>query len=235
MVIITGTSSGIGYALAQHYLKEGKRVIGISRRKNIEHDNYQHILCDLSDPDAVEKLELDFSEKDELIFVHNAGILGNVQRYSDQTSSDLNEVFQVNLFSGATIIQKILQKAPSNQSLKIGMISSGAAKNAIPSWAAYCASKSALEIWTETMYLEELEKGRTNFTVYSISPGVVDTEMQQRIRNVHQTEFSAAERFRAFKENGELVNPELIAKKIIWLFNAKYSHQTVFNLKEITL
>ena len=48
---ITGTSSGIGFALANLLLKDSNNiVIGLSRRNNIEHKNYHHITHDLSLP-----------------------------------------------------------------------------------------------------------------------------------------------------------------------------------------
>jgi NAD(P)-dependent dehydrogenase (short-subunit alcohol dehydrogenase family) len=48
MVIITGTSKGIGKAVTENYLALGQKVIGIGRTKTIEHPNYQHLFVDLS-------------------------------------------------------------------------------------------------------------------------------------------------------------------------------------------
>ncbi|MBQ9833508.1 MAG: SDR family oxidoreductase, partial [Clostridia bacterium] len=49
-VLITGTSQGIGLAIAEHFLAEGHEVIGIDRRStSIRHNNYRHNQCDVRD------------------------------------------------------------------------------------------------------------------------------------------------------------------------------------------
>ena len=54
VVLITGTSKGIGAHLAAHYLAKGWRVAGCSRGEaTIEHDNYEHTLLDVGDETAV--------------------------------------------------------------------------------------------------------------------------------------------------------------------------------------
>lgn len=54
VVYITGTSRGLGKALAEEYLSQGHKVVGLSRGSTIKHSNYQHIPIDLAD---VEKIE----------------------------------------------------------------------------------------------------------------------------------------------------------------------------------
>jgi len=230
MVIVTGTSSGIGKAIADFYLNNGHLVVGISRRHVIEHANYQAITCDLSDHVALNNLSFEFIHSDVLL-INNAGILGNVQRISDQVELDLATVLAVNTIAPAILMQKLAQQCGSNFPLTVVNISSGAAKRAIPSWAAYCASKAALEMISETFYLEEQEKGRST-KVYAIAPGVVDTGMQTYIRSVHSTEFSASANFHAYFENGELISPEIVAVKIDKLLKIKYTGQVSYSLRD---
>jgi benzil reductase ((S)-benzoin forming) len=220
MVIITGTSKGIGKAITETYLKLGQKVIGIGRSNTIEHPNYIHILCDLNDPMAVRNIEIaSFIQEEDLIFIHNAGVLGEIKRFSDQSTSSLSSTFQVNLFSGAEILQQLLKKCSLDQSLKIMFISSGAGKRPIPSWAGYCASKAAVDLFIQTIHLEELEKGRSQFLCYSFAPGVVDTAMQEHIRSISPSEFSSQNQFKTLKENGSLNTPESVALTIVKLLS----------------
>jgi len=49
-VLITGTSQGIGRAIAWHFLAEGHEVIGIDRQdSSIDHSSYMHHVCDIRD------------------------------------------------------------------------------------------------------------------------------------------------------------------------------------------
>ena len=57
IIIITGTSKGIGSALANSYLQNGDIVVGCSRTKSdIEHPNYRHFLLSVDDEKAVVRM-----------------------------------------------------------------------------------------------------------------------------------------------------------------------------------
>lgn len=232
MIIITGTSSGIGFALAQLYLQTGEEVIGIGRRNTIVHPRYQHLSCDLSKADEVEQLILPPLSGNS-IFIHNAGILGEVRHFTQQSASNLQNVMQVNLFSGTCLVQKLLTQTALNEPLQVVFISSGAGKRAIPSWSAYCASKAAVDLWLQTIYLEEIEKGRTHFGCYTIAPGVVDTPMQAHIRTVAPSDFSSLQHFIALKAEEQLISPEEAARKITLILQFPFSAQIQWNLREV--
>src|SRR5690606_32680096 len=102
----------------------------------------------------------------------------------------------------------------SSKKLTIITISSGAGRRAIPSWANYCASKAAVDLFSETLQ-EEAEELNIDLKVFSIAPGVVDTDMQQAIRNTTTSSFSQVEKYQKLFANGELLTPEFVAKKII--------------------
>lgn len=210
--IITGTSSGIGKALAELYLEKGVRVMGIGRRHSITHPSYAHLTCDLSDLQSVEALS--FAElTGNVLLINNAGMLGKVERLSDQHPTDIARVLQVNVTAPAILMGKLAQHCGDLNRLTVVNISSGAAKRAIPSWTAYCASKAAIEMLSETFYLEEREKGRDTH-VYCVAPGVVDTTMQQQIRGANTSTFSSHKRFQDLYQQGELKDPATVADQI---------------------
>ncbi len=57
-IFITGTSCGIGKAMTELLLRDSNNyVIGFARTKSIEHENYEHVFLDLSNPEEVKEFE----------------------------------------------------------------------------------------------------------------------------------------------------------------------------------
>jgi benzil reductase ((S)-benzoin forming) len=207
--IIIGVSTGIGLGLAEHLLNKGHRVIGIGRKSSIQNPNYSFLQLDLSDERAVH--DFTFPEaKENLVFIYNSGILGEVMSISRQSEMNAKNVFQINYLAAVALTQKVLKLDFLEQ---IIYISSGAAKRAIPSWSQYCASKAALDMFAETLQLELNAEAR-DIVVRSVAPGVVDTPMQTLIRETNESDFPSVENFRALHENGELSSPQEVAQKL---------------------
>jgi benzil reductase ((S)-benzoin forming) len=229
-IIVTGTSSGIGKAIAEYYISQGKAVTGIGRRHTISDALYTAVNCDLSDRNAVEALS--FEVDSDVLLINNAGVLGNVKRLSDQPV-DIAFVLAVNTVAPTVLMSRFAQLCGDRFSLTVVNISSGSAKRAIPSWGAYCASKAALEMISEVFYLEEREKGK-NTKVYAVAPGVVDTNMQNAIRSVAPADFSASETFQNYKENDELADPAIVAQKLDRLLQLPYDGKVSWSLRDIS-
>lgn len=235
MVIITGTSRGIGKAIAENYLSRGEKVIGIGRNHTISHSNYSSIVCDLRNQEQVNQVNFQPFGEEPIIFIHNAGILGKVDYFERLESSEIAEVMQVNLFAGATLLQQLLKKLPKTQSFKCVFISSGAGRNPIASWASYCASKAAVDLFCQTIQLEEQQLGRTDFKCISVAPGVVDTDMQASIRESKEVSFSEVERFKEYKNSNQLYSTELVAKKFMKLVHETPLDEVLYSLRDIEL
>jgi benzil reductase ((S)-benzoin forming) len=219
-IVITGVSGGIGYALAEFYLHKGNTVIGIGRNNVLSHENYTFLKCDLQDEKSIDLLKIPLKDEPVLL-INNAGILGEVGRLTEIESASINAVFQVNIVAAMLMTQKL---ALTENELMVVNISSGAAKNPIPSWGAYCASKAALDMFSKVFFLEEKERGRST-KVYSIAPGIVDTPMQNQIRKSSSNSFSQVQKFIDFKENQELTNPIVVAEKIDRILALPYSEE----------
>lgn len=235
MVIITGTSRGIGKAIAENYLSLNEKVIGIGRNHPISHPQYSSIHCDLSIPESVEQISFPDLSLEAVVFIHNAGILGTVDYFEKLDSTEISRVMQVNLFAGAVILQKLLRQIPKSQSFKSIFISSGAGKTPIASWASYCASKAAVDLFCQTIQEEEQQLGRKNFHCLSVAPGVVDTDMQTFIRNTDEQAFREVARFKEYKNSNQLFSPELVAKKLFKLVHETPLEQVLYSLRDIHL
>lgn len=231
-IIITGISSGIGYTLTKHYLKDGYNVIGIGRRNSIHHKNLLFISKDLTKTSDFSFLKESILNADELLLINNAGVIGNIERISEQKNSDIASTIQINTIAPMLLCQFVLQNFPLKNPLTIINISSGAGKRPIPSWASYCASKAALDLFSQTIYLEEKERDR-NLKVYSIAPGVVDTPMQEQIRKADSSNFSSLHSFQLLKENNELTDLNTVVEKIETLLHSPYSGEVIYSLRDI--
>lgn len=227
-VFISGVSKGLGKALAEQYLNLGCKVVGMGRSHSISHPNFRFIEVDLRSISALEAI--DFKGDDEVILINNAGVIGHIKRLSDQKQLDIQEVITVNTIAPMVLAANLLKQIPLNQIVTVLNISSGAASRSIPGWASYCASKAALDRFSETLYMEEKEKGRA-IRVFSIAPGVIDTEMQSTIRASQAEDFSSLETFKVLKLNNELQSAEETAVNLIDFLNRYNKDYAVGSLK----
>ncbi len=215
---ITGTSRGIGKALAEILLREESNfVYGFSRGNNINAENYKHSDLDLSDTEKVKEFEFpEFKDADSITLVNNSAASMEVKRMGNLSSGNIVEVFNVNLISPSLLMNKFFKKYQDQICKKIIMnISSGAAHKAIESWSVYCAAKAGLAMISEVADAEQKLKHPNNpVRIFSFGPGVVNTQMQTKLRNVSPEDFSMVGRFIDFYEKNELAEPEDIAVKI---------------------
>ena len=94
IIVITGTSKGIGKAIANYYLEQNDFVIGCSRNESsITHPNYKHFSLEVSDEKAVVSMvravKKEFGKID--ILINNAGIasMNHILTTSVETISKL--------------------------------------------------------------------------------------------------------------------------------------------------
>jgi benzil reductase ((S)-benzoin forming) len=210
---ITGTTSGLGRALTSELLKhENHWVFGIARSSITQSDRYRHLQLDLSQPDFP-FFEFDATDCDTIVLINNAGWIGPVVPLGEQTDSDIELAFGVNLSAAVVLTNRFLKQTKSFAGRRVIInISSGAANYPVASWATYCASKAALDMITKVLREESPE-----VESLSIAPGIVDTAMQKEIRSANPDQFMAHARFMSYYENGELTAPEVVAAKIIGL------------------
>lgn len=229
-IYITGVSQGIGKALALELLSNGNTVIGFGRNNTIEHACYTFVYCDLNDLNSLQKIQFE-ADEEGAVLINNAGIIGPLTRISDQDRESLLSVMTVNTLAPMLLCQQFLKQVSQKTRAVIVNISSGAANRPIPSWASYCASKIALDRFSETICLEELEKGR-NLAVYSIAPGVVDTPMQTEIRSADPEHFSSLNTFQELFKNKELTDPSEVAKKLASLLFMPFDGKVIRSVRE---
>ncbi len=169
-ILITGTSSGIGKYLAEKFLENGYNVTGISRSSSINHNRYLHINCDLRDVSNLDKKKL-LKLKNIYFFIHNAGIHGPIGKFNDLNFQEWKETFEVNLFSGAYILQILIKNIIQNKGGCI-FIAGGGSANSMPYFTAYSSSKTAL-----VRFVENISEEYSDLRAHCISPGPNKTKL----------------------------------------------------------
>ena len=185
VILITGSSSGIGRATAAAAAARGHRVFATARQTDD--------LADLSLPGSIDALPLDVTDAGSIeravaevlrrcgrldALVNNAGY-GQYGSLEDVALGDWKRQYDVNLFGAVAAIQAVLPALRESGGGTIVNVSSVAGKIAIPFAAPYCSSKHALEAISDSLRLEVAPFG---IRVVVIEPGPIATRFGDRAR-----------------------------------------------------
>lgn len=218
VVIVTGASRGIGRAIVEILLAQtGTRVAAVARNcaplaplvqqhpsslLTIEGDLAEDGRSGTVSQRVVEQVTAEYGSIDAIVF--NAGVLDPVGPVAQADVEAWRLHFDVNLFSVARLLAAAM---PSLRALhgRVVMVLSGASVKPYYGWGAYCASKAALNALAQQVVLEE-----PDVQAILVAPGVVNTSMQQDIREKFGANMTpeSLKRFTDLHELGQLVAPE---------------------------
>lgn len=221
LFVITGASKGLGKALVNELTKDPLvSVIGISRSTLEDNRSYTHISLDLTNiPKLIEGLDIIFPQGNfkKVVLINNAGWIGEIAHNGRLDPLSIEKIHQVNVIAPGILMNAFMERYNDLEGVKLVVnISSGAANKEMDGWSGYCASKAALNQMTKVAQHESNLQNR-GFKLYALSPGIIDTPMQETIRAASEENFSKLSKFRSFKENNELSSASKTAKKVIYL------------------
>uniref|UniRef100_UPI0028A1F016 SDR family NAD(P)-dependent oxidoreductase n=1 Tax=Chryseobacterium sp. TaxID=1871047 RepID=UPI0028A1F016 len=179
-IIITGTSSGIGFVLAEYFGKKGHKVYGLSR-KHTESSYFTSIPTDVTDNNAVQNAIAEVLKTENRIdvLINNAG-MGMVGAVEDSSKEDILKLFNLNLVGAVQMMSAVLPKMRENKFGQIINVSSIGSEMGLPFRGFYSASKSALDKVTEAMRYEVYP---WNIHVCSLHLGDIKTNIaENRVR-----------------------------------------------------
>jgi short-subunit dehydrogenase len=209
-LIITGASSGIGYATAKLFQEDGYHVINLSRSK-INLKNANHLTADLSKRDwsneVSKKLSSILTDSSEISLIHNASMMqsDNVENID---INNLRDIYEVNLVAPA-ILNKIIIPYMKNGS-SILYVGSTLSEKAVPQMSSYVTSKHGM-IGLMRSTCQDLF-GRYIHTA-CICPGATETEMLQEYVQGNQ---EALDMMAQTLSENRLISSEEIAKTLFF-------------------
>lgn len=220
---VTGTSRGLGKACVEYLLCAGWEVIGIGRsiphfEDKIPAENYSHIFLDLSDAEKTAELMLPYKpEAPRHLLINNAGTLGEIAPVGKLNNKQLIKDYNLNVITPAILSNKFMMLTQSKYDKKryIINVSSGAAKHPYAGWAMYSSSKAALDAFAESVHEEKVAINDKRTFFCSVAPGVIDTEMQNQIREANPEYFPEKPRFVELHKKHYLRKPSTTARKLL--------------------
>lgn len=223
--IVTGASSGIGFAISQKLCALGYEVYGIGRNfketEDVEHINFgtaqsmqmgeqtqfHPVICDLLDTDKLCKVIRKIAAEHEVyILVNNAGV-GYYGLHEELNPKKIQELVRTNLEVPMILTQQLLREIKKQKGYIIN-IASVTASQSNPHGCAYGAAKAGLASFSRSLFDETRKYG---VKVITISPDMTCTNLYRN------ADFDVSEEIEAY------LLPEDVAEAVGWILNQRES------------
>ena len=175
-IIITGTSAGIGFTLAEYLGKKGHTVFGLSR-KNVKSNYFKTIPTDITDHAQVQNAiaEVLKTESRIDILINNAG-MGMVGPVEDSSQAEILQLFNLNLVGTVQMMTAVLPIMRAQKMGRIINVSSIGSEMGLPFRGFYSASKAAVDKVTEAI---RYEVSPWNIQVCALHLGDIKTKIAE--------------------------------------------------------
>lgn len=182
VVLITGTSRGIGNHMARHFLERGARVVGCSRGdySGLEHERYVHKVADVStEPAVVELFSFIRDSYGRLdVAINNAALNPALSLVALTPAAAAAETLGANVMGPFLVCREAVKLMTRNRSGRIVNLGSMATRHEVPGEALYTASKAALNAFTRVLAKEVAPHG---ITCNVIAPAAVESELSAAV------------------------------------------------------
>ena len=203
VIWITGASSGIGKALSIKFAQEGWIVAASARREGLLQEltkinqNIHSFPLDVTNPEQCKKVFEEIKKKFNNIEISIFGTgIHDPNSEKRFNLEKIREIMEVNYFGTMNSINSVYDYYNDKKGGQISIISSVAGYRGLPAAGAYCASKSALTSFAESLHFEMKKK---NVRVSLISPGFIKTPMTDQndfpMPMIKSAEFAAEQIF----------------------------------------
>jgi NAD(P)-dependent dehydrogenase (short-subunit alcohol dehydrogenase family) len=252
LVILTGSSRGLGLAMARQLLAQpGRTLIAIARRPDPELEaqaaaHGSRVLSwvqDLNDaPAAAARLAAWLAGQpvaawSRAVLINNAGVLPRLGPVGEDTAEALSAALRVGLEAPMLLTAAFLHAtgdwaARREGRVQVLNISSGLGRRPMAGSAAYCAAKAGLDHFTRAVALEEAQRAHPARLV-SLAPGVIETGMQVQMRAADPAGFPDRARFVDLHDAGLLDSADAAAARVLaWLDRPDFGRDPVADVRE---
>jgi len=246
--IITGASRGIGEALSYRLIEPGNTLFVVSRTMNEDLVEYASSLnvplyyheADLSIRESAELFMQSVFDKiqirtgDRIALINNAGMLEPIAPVVLSDFGLAEKHLNLNILAPFILSSVFLAKTASFEIPKVILnISSGASTFPFSGWSVYCSSKAALDMLTKVAGLEQKSE-KFPATIFALAPGIIETGMQQLIRNTDESLFPEKNTFINLHEEGKLAQPDETAQIILrTLFDTSIETGSILSIDQL--
>jgi len=175
-ILVTGASSGIGQAIAEHCIAAGASVLATGRRAGplAELDGAEAYACDLLEPGAAEACVAEAVARLGGLdgAVHAAGTVLRGQDPRGSSDAEIDGILLANLALPQRVARAALGALGPGGSLVL--ISSQLARIGAPGYASYCAAKGGIDALVRAL---AVDVGGDGIRVNAVAPGLVRTPM----------------------------------------------------------
>ena len=217
-LVLTGSSTGIGRALAERLLSRGHHVWGLARSDQSDfaasHPNFHHTRCDVSDYSAVAAAASAYAaawpQLDAVICA--AGLQGEIAPALTADPLKWSATIRANLdgtyFALRAFASLLVQPAPTASRKKIICFSGGGATKARVNFSAYGVAKTALVRLVETIAEENRDQP---LDINALAPGAINTRLTDEVLALGPSVVGAAEYAAAQKQKAAALVPSSLA------------------------
>jgi 2-dehydro-3-deoxy-L-rhamnonate dehydrogenase (NAD+) len=193
-IAITGAASGLGKAIATHFVSLGAKVLGLDQNKadlnaiqKLMPGNFTAIPCDVTDSATI---ELAFAQHPIVdVLINSAGVTGKTNLKSYETDpADVERVFRINFFGSYYTSKAVLPGMAARGYGRVLHIASIAGKEGNAGMLAYSASKAAVIGMAK---VQGKEMAGTGVTINALAPAVIYTSMVEAMPK-EQVEYMTA-------------------------------------------
>lgn len=203
VMLITGSSRGIGNYLAKYYLDRGFLVVGCSRTDcDIDHKDYNHIIADLSNEDEILNVfKIIRREQKRLdVLINNAAINPAILNVAFLPYKTIKNIYAVNVFAPILFCREAVKLMIRKKFGRIINLGSMATRHEVAGEALYTSTKASINAFTRVLSKEVASSG---ITVNVVAPSVIDTELSKAINEIALKEVLNRN---AIKKYGDLVD-----------------------------
>lgn len=251
LTVLTGASRGLGLAMARQLLAPDRVLLCLSRQISgelqAEADGRGARLIqwsqDLADASgARERVQSWLADQPpgscaSATLINNAGVVPRIGPLDACPADELANALRVGLeapmqlSAGFLAATRAWVDAGWRGPRKVLNISSGLGRHAMAAQAAYCAAKAGMDHFTRCSALDEAQRPH-GARLVSLSPGVVDTDMQRQLRAGQAEDFPDRQLFVDLSEKGQLSSPDEAATRVLaWLSRADFGDPPVAHVR----